>query len=116
VQILPIYVARTELASNFLRRSYKDFAPTEHKNRQLGCSQNGPAKRCSGLPPISSSTARTAPSCGFRESCSGLNVNRADVINNVLPSLPPQVQEPCGAPIDCSSAQQAGFEIKPSSG
>ena len=67
--------------------------PNPHRNRPLACSQNVSAKRCSGWPPISSATARSAPSCGFCESCSGLNVNRADVINNVLPSLPPKVQE-----------------------
>jgi len=29
-QILSIYAAPTELARNFLRHSYKDFAPAEH--------------------------------------------------------------------------------------
>jgi hypothetical protein len=29
-QILSIYAAPTELVPNFLRHSYKDFAPTEH--------------------------------------------------------------------------------------
>jgi hypothetical protein len=30
-----MYVAPTELACNFLRRSYKDFAPTEHEIGRL---------------------------------------------------------------------------------
>jgi hypothetical protein len=29
-QILSVYAAPTELARNFLRHSYKDFAPMEH--------------------------------------------------------------------------------------